>query len=317
MVRDTTSLAGSGTLTAAETEHAFLGMAHTKLYKNSWDKNFFLAFVAGFWVSLGAHTGSAFAGGIPLAVRTAWPILPKLGVAITFPLALNMIVLFGGQLFTGDCMLLVMAWYRRKTPIWRVAYVLTIDYIGNFAGCLFFAFFFSKLTKTFSAEPYLSYVQLVAVQKTRDYNFGQLLLRAIPANMMVCLATYLAAQSRDSVGKFINLVWPPYIFVIGGFEHVVADMYFISNGMLYHAGTTVPYFLMNQAAVGIGNFIGGGIFVGLTAHALLHWRTILHPELDDPEVLPGEKEQEHLGRRGGAESGESETTVEEAGIRGD
>lgn len=226
-------------------------------------------------------------------VRNAWPILPKIGVAITFPLALNMIVLFGGQLFTGDCMVLMMAWYRRKTPLWRVFYVLTIDFIGNFAGCLFFAFFFSKLTKTFSAEPLTSYVQGIAVTKTRDYNFGQLLLRAIPANMMVCIATYLAAQSRDAIGKFINLAWPPYIFVLGGFEHVVANQYFISVGMLYHAQTTVPHFLMNQAAVGIGNFVGGALFVGLSAHALLHWRTILHPELDDGPVPLMDQEEKN------------------------
>ncbi|KAL8287669.1 hypothetical protein RQP46_003527 [Phenoliferia psychrophenolica] len=112
-------------------------------------------------------------------------------------------------------MTLLMACYRRKTPLWRVAWVLTVDYIGNFCGCLVFAYFFSFLTQTFDAEPFRSYVQSVAVTKTRTLDFGILLLRAIPANMMVCLATYLAMGSRDAAGKFFNLAFPPYMFVIG------------------------------------------------------------------------------------------------------
>ena len=213
------------------------------------------------------------AGGIPIEVRQQWPSLPKMGIAIVFPFALHFILLFGGELFTGNCMILTIGLWNRSIPLSRALLNLLIVWTGNFLGCLTCAVLFSYETELFSKEPYLSFVRDFAYSKTKEHSWGNIFLRAIPANTLVCMAVMLGFAARDSAGKIMALWFPVVMFVIPGFEHAVANMFFISNGLLYGSPITIGWMFFNQSAAVLGNFIGGAIVMGTSEHAMNHWKS--------------------------------------------
>lgn len=213
------------------------------------------------------------AGGIPIEVRQQWPSLPKLGLAIFFPPALHFIILFGGELFTGNCMILAIGIWNRSIPPSRALLNLLIVWIGNFLGCLICAVLFSYETELFAEEPYLSFVRELAYSKTKGHTWVNIFLRAIPANILVCMAVMLGFAARDSAGKIMALWFPVVMFVIPGFEHAIANMFLISNGLLYGSPITVGWMFFNQSAALLGNFIGGAIVMGTSEHAMNHWNS--------------------------------------------
>ena len=213
------------------------------------------------------------AGGIPIEVRQQWPTLPRIGVALVFPFGLHFILLFGGELFTGNCMILAIGLWNRSIPPSRALINLVIVWAANFLGCLTCAVLFSYETELFAEEPYLSFVRDLAYSKTKGHSWINLFLRAIPANTLVCMAVMLGFAARDGAGKIMALWFPIVMFVIPGFEHAIANMFFISNGLLYGAPTTVGWLFFNQSAVLLGNFIGGALIMGTSEHAMNHWRS--------------------------------------------
>ncbi len=267
-------------------------MVHNAVHKmqNPIDKMFFLGFLAGIWVGFGgiagrisvlcgkrndckSFLGSMVAGGIPIEVRQQWPTLPKLGLAFFFPFALHFIILFGGELFTGNCMILAIGLWNRSIPPSRALLNLLIVWIANFLGCLTCAVLFSYKTELFAEEPYLSFVRDLAYSKTKGHTWVNIFLRAIPANTLVCMAVMLGFAARDGAGKIMALWFPVMMFVIPGFEHAIANMFFISNGLLYGSPITIGWMFFNQSAALLGNFIGGAIVMGISEHAMNHWNS--------------------------------------------
>jgi len=113
----------------------------------------------------------------------------------------HFIILFGGELFTGNTMILTIGVWNRTIPIKRALLNLFIVYISNFAGCLVMSYVFAYQTDIFRAEPYLSYVQEIAFSKTRAHPWWVIFLKAIPANTLVCMAVMLGFAARDGAGK--------------------------------------------------------------------------------------------------------------------
>jgi hypothetical protein len=130
---------------------------------------------------------------------------------------------------------------------------------------------FSYETELFSEEPYLSFVRDFAYTKAKGHSWINIFLRAIPANALVCMAVMLGFAARDSAGKIMALWFPVMLFVIPGFEHAVANMFFISNGLLYGSPITVGWMFFNQSAAVLGNIIGGALVMGTSEHAMNHW----------------------------------------------
>ena len=216
------------------------------------------------------------AGGIPVEIRQQWPTLPKIGIALVFPFALHFIILFGGELFTGNCMILAIGlWNGSLQPPSRALINLVIVWTANFLGCLTCAVLFSYQTELFAQEPYLSFVRDLAYSKTKEHSWVNIFLRGIPANALVCMAVMLGFAARDGAGKIMALWFPVVMFVIPGFEHAVANMFFISNGLLYGAPTTVGWMFFNQSAALLGNFIGGALIMGSSEHAMNHWISLI------------------------------------------
>jgi formate/nitrite transporter len=168
-------------------------------------------------------------------------------------------------------MILSIGLWNRSIPASRVLVNLLLVWSGNFIGCLTCAFLFSYKAELFSSEPYLSFVRDFAYTKAKGHTWGVIFLRAIPANTLVCMAVMLGFAARDSAGKIMALWFPVVMFVIPGFEHAVANMFFISNGLLYGSPITVGWMFYNQSAAVLGNLIGGAIVMGTSEHVMNHW----------------------------------------------
>ncbi|CAE6414005.1 unnamed protein product [Rhizoctonia solani] len=245
----------------------------TKKIHNPYDKMFFLGMLAGVWVGFGGLAAVSAAGGVPEDVRARWVMLPKLLMGSFFAFALHLIIMFGGELFTGNTMILSIGVYNKVIPMRLLIINWIIIYIGNWCGCLITAYFFGYLTDLFESDSYRSFLTSVTLSKLEEHGWGVLFLKAIPANAMVCMAVMLGLASRDSAGKIMALWFPVVMFVLCGFEHCVANMFFTSLGLMYGAPSTIRRQWFNQSAAIPGNLIGGAIVIGLAEHLMNHWRS--------------------------------------------
>ncbi|KAG8709896.1 hypothetical protein FRC08_017920 [Ceratobasidium sp. 394] len=245
----------------------------TKKINNPIDKMYFLGLLAGIWISFAGLAAVSAAGGVPEDVRERWVVLPKLLLGLFLAFAIHLIVMFGGELFTGSTMILSIGVYNRVVPLKLLLINWVVVYIGNWSGCLITSYFFGYLTDLFTSESYKSYLTSVTLSKLEDQGWCALFLKAIPANAMICLAVMLGMASRDSAGKIMALWFPIVMFVLCGFEHCVANMFFTSIGLMYGAPSTIRRQWFNQSATVPGNLIGGAIVVGLAEHLMNHWHS--------------------------------------------
>lgn len=233
--------------------------------------------MAGMFIAIGASSSS-------VAVFQ----ISNIGVARTvagciFPIGLMFIVLLGGELFTGNC-LLITGYVKKKITLLQVMKLLVFVYVGNFVGSLLIAFFINYSGQLQYGDGSLgAYTIKIAIGKL-NLNFITAMVSGIICNILVCLAVLMAAIADNTVGKIWACFFPILAFVVGGYEHCVANMYYIPSGILAVQNSTYvekakelygytakelevlninSMFLYNQLPVTIGNVIGGMIFVGL------------------------------------------------------
>jgi len=255
---------------------AHLGVVDAKI---PWHKTLYLGLLAGLFVSLSGIFAMNAAGGIAVETRTAYPAIPKLIVGATFPTGLFLIVLFGGELFTGNSMVMAVAFMNRKVSALELVENWFLVFISNLAGCLLTSYLFGYLTNVFVSEPFRSFVVGIAENKV-SLGWGSAFLRAIPANALVCLGIFLGMASRDVAGKIIAMWFPIFAFATSGFEHCVANMFFIPIGMLYGASVSIADFVaLNLIPVILGNIVGGAFLVGFSEFYLYAWHRHGEPEV--------------------------------------
>jgi formate transporter len=269
-------------------------------------KTFMLAILAGAFIAMGgifattvsaggqAVTGpdgaTAFTVGLPYGVV-------RLLAGLVFSLGLILVLVGGAELFTGNN-LIVMAWASGKVSTRHLLRNWLIVYAGNFVGSISTAILMF-LTKqyTFGSNAVGVTALRTAVTKV-DYTFIQAIALGILCNALVCMAVWLTYSARSTVDKILAIVFPITAFVAAGFEHSIANMYFIPFGLFVkyfdptftdavskqipHLDTlTWPGFLVsNLLPVTIGNIIGGTILV-----AAFYWMIYLRPA----QVVPKEQ----------------------------
>ncbi len=162
-----------------------------------------LGLLAGWWISLAVILVVTVAGGIPVDVRTAWPCLPKIAAGLVFPCAILLIIIFGGELFTGNAMSLMIGLFAKRVTIFELLYNWSVVLVSNFVGCVLTVYLFAHLTELFEHEPWQSYIKGVAVYKI-NLKPEVAFLRAIPANALVCTSVLLGQQARDMTGKLVS-----------------------------------------------------------------------------------------------------------------
>lgn len=192
----------------------------------------------------------------------------RLAGACVFPVGLFLVVTIGVELFTGNC-LLVIPWFSgmiNKNNTIKISSILKnwlFVYIGNFIGSLILAIFiyFSGLGTLFDGG--LTQTSVSAASAKIALSPAEAIIRGLLCNFLVCLAVWVAMMADDAIGKAIAVFAPVMLFVLCGFEHSVANMYFIPLGIMYDSSISVVEFLLNNLLpVTIGNIIGGAICVG-------------------------------------------------------
>jgi formate transporter len=253
------------------------------------DTMFVLAILAGAFIGCGAIFATITTTGLA-AAGVGFGIVKLLG-GLVFCLGLIAVVVAGAELFTGNN-LIIMAFASGKVTLAQLLRNWGIVYAGNFVGSVLTALvmFLSK-QYTFSAGAVGANALGIANGKC-NLDFVQAIALGIMCNALVCLAVWLCASARSTTDKILAILFPITAFVAAGFEHSVANMYFIPIGLFikdfapdsfwvaigktaadYGALTWGAFFLKNLLPVTIGNVIGGAGFVGL-----VYWFIYLRPQ---------------------------------------
>lgn len=246
--------------TPTEVIDQLIGLGEKK-YKTPWLKLIILGMLAGVYIATGGLLASLSAAGFG-----AWsegnPFLPKLLAGITFPVGLILVVLVGAELFTGNTAYLMPATITRRIPSIYFVQNWAVVFAANLVGALLFDYFLVYKAGIMQAPAYADYIRHVAEYKV-GLPWDQVLLRGIGANWLVCLAVWLGFASRSMVGRLVGIWWPVMAFVAIGFEHSIANMFYIPTGMLYGANVSWGAFILdNLIPSTLGNIIGGTLFVG-------------------------------------------------------
>ena len=260
---------------ASSLSHYFIATAVSKAHSAVWPR-FVAGILAGLFVVIGTLFALVSAGGVSSELRSAQPFVPKLLTGATFPISLVLILLAGGDLFTGDCMYVGLAWFTGRLSLCQALGVLLVSFCSNICGCLLSSYILAYRTELLSAEPYHRWMLSVADTKV-SLSWGVALLRGVGANTLVCLAIFLCSASRDALGRLV-LGWiSVMVFSVIGFEHTVANMASIPIAMMYGAPITVSqYIVRSLIPVTLGNIIGGTFLVGGFLTYLYCWEKREH-----------------------------------------
>lgn len=255
-----------------------------------------LSILAGAFIALGAiFATTVAAGGMSIAAAdgsaaftTGFPYgVTRLLSGLVFCLGLILVVVGGAELFTGNN-LIVMAWASGKVSGRALLRNWVVVYLGNFIGSMGTAIlmFFTK-QYTFGSDAVGIAALRIAIGKC-DLGFIQAIALGILCNALVCLAVWLTFSARTTLDKILSIIFPITAFVAAGFEHSIANMYFIPYALLVkrfdpefmtrvsdkvqnlNLLTWEAFFLRNLIPVTIGNIIGGAVLV-----AAVYWVVFL------------------------------------------
>lgn len=221
------------------------------------------AVLAGVYIAMGGVLSVLVGYGFP-SLQDVAPVAPRLLSGAFFPLGIILVVFLSAELFTGNNATLIPATLRGAIPYGYFLKNWGVVYLGNFLGALFFVYFFVHLPGLLALSPWREAIVGVAEKKVA-LPFAEAFLRGIGANWFVCLAVWLGLSSGSAIGRMLGLWMPVMAFVTMGFEHSIANMFFIPAGMLEGAHVTIGQFLINNLLpVTLGNIVGGALFVGAT-----------------------------------------------------
>jgi formate/nitrite transporter len=246
-------------------------------------------FMAGAYIAIGGALCTVCITGIET------PGISKLVGGAVFPVGLIAIVLTGMELFTGDCMIVPMAAMMKKVTWGAVMRNWVWVYIGNLVGSLAYAYIMTvgpfvsgQADGTMAVNAFGMSAVGIAVGKILGYKavgaagLWSCFMKAIGCNFLVNIAILLAITADDVIGKFFGIWFPIMAFVSTGFEHCVANMYFLPAGkflcdwypaviakqgglLLANGGLSwSDVWIWNLIPVSIGNIFGGFLFIGVT-----------------------------------------------------
>ncbi len=255
-----------------------------------------LAVMAGAFIGLGGVLASTIAAGSELGTG---PTRLLMGLGLT--MALFMVVITGSELFTGNNMML-MGLFTRRISLRGLGRNWALVYAGNLAGALVVVLMVYYSRWWMQGDFSFAGSAVATANAKVNLSFETAFVRGILANILVCMAIWLATAGRNTTEKLLGIVLPVSTFIAAGFEHSIANMYFVPLGVLLTtepealtaAGLTaktaarldVPWTVYNLAAASLGNIIGGGVMVGL-AHWFIHLRR--QPASGDPQSTDWEE----------------------------
>jgi len=235
-----------------------------------------LSVLAGSFIALGAIFATVALTGTS-SIPWGWG---RLVAGLVFSLGLILVVVGGAELFTGNN-LIVMAWSDRRFSTFKLLKNWGIVYLGNFVGSIATAMivFLSKQYTFNNGNVGITALNIGLAKVNLD--FVQAVMLGIMCNALVCLAVWLCLSARTTLDKICSIIFPIAAFVASGFEHCIANMYFIPTALFikdwaspsfwqttglnpatYSNLTWFTFFVHNLIPVTIGNIIGGVVLVG-------------------------------------------------------
>ena len=197
-----------------------------------------------------------------------------------------MMVLFGGELFTGAC-LMIIGVLKGKYKVSDMIRVLIVVFISNLIGGILFAILVAFSGQFKYSDGLMGAFTIKLALSKANIPFSSALISGILCNFFVCLGVVMAGLSKDISGKVLASFLPIMTFVTGGFEHCVANMFYIPAG-IFAAGNSKyvevamtkygitaekiatlnwkNFLLTNELPVTIGNIIGGMLFIGVVMY---------------------------------------------------
>jgi len=252
-------------------------------------RTFVLAVLAGAFIALGAMFATvvtAGGGDVPFGIN-------RLAGGIVFSLGLVLVVVAGAELFTGNN-LIVMAWADRRIGLGRLLRNWGIVYAGNLVGAVATALLIFAARQYEFGDGAVGLNALAIANTKASLGWGQAVALGVLCNALVCLAVWLSYAARSVTDKVLAVLFPITAFVAAGFEHSVANMYFLPIGLLvkgtsladggdYTDLTWSNAVFGNLVPVTIGNVFGGAVMVGLV-YWLIYRRPVGRPPGDRPTV---------------------------------
>jgi formate transporter len=268
----------------------------------SWDKAMVGGFLAGAYIAFGGLVAIAVSSGLK---PETWGTLPTLFSGSVFALGLVLVVLAGSELLTGNMALVPIAALNGRVNLKALGLNFTIVTIANLIGSLFVAYFLAIKAGVIGSAGApagtpagMTYERLSAIATLKGHTEGadQIFLRAMGCNWLVCLAVWVAMSAEDTGGKILGIFFPIMAFVAIGFDHVVANMFFLPAAIFANVpGIGWGDALNNWLWAFLGNFVGAAVFVSTA-----YWYLYLRGTPDEAAPTGGDPEDAHVagdGRR--------------------
>jgi formate/nitrite transporter len=257
-------------LTPSETVEAIVSGGR-RVLAQSLGRTFVLSLLAGFYISFGAQLSTVVTS--DAAAHLGSGVSRLLGGSV-FSVGLVMVVLCGAELFTGNS-LLASSVLHGQIPVGKMLENWGVVLVGNLLGSLFLAWLLFE-TRLWESGAVGDQAVRTAVAKCSQ-PWWVAFVRGVLCNWLVCLAVFMATAARDVTGKVLACYVPIMVFVASGFEHSVANMYFIPEGILVAGATARPepfltwwnFVAANLVPVTLGNVVGGVVFVA-SAYWYIH-----------------------------------------------
>lgn len=222
-------------------------------------KLFLLGILAGFFIALGA------VGANTVSCMMENPSAAKIAAGVIFPTGLAMVLIAGGELFTGNCLILLPV-LDKKVSVTAMLRNWVIVYLGNFVGAVCVAWGVCQGGQLKLFDGALATLTIQTAVNKCSHSFGAAVLLGIFCNFLVCIAVWMSFAGKTVIDKIIGLFFPIFLFVASGYEHSVANMYYIPAGIFADVAGTAEltwgtFLFSNLLPVTIGNVIGGSVFV--------------------------------------------------------
>lgn len=220
---------------------------------------FVFGILAGIYIAFGGNVSTAILSGGTLDAGLA-----RFLAGSVFSVGLMLVLIPGSELFTGNILMTVGFIYRKYSFV-RVLRNWLIVYFGNLLGAVIIAWlgFNSNLLGSLSNLTSIGTVAVKIAETKLQLGFMEALCRGILCNMLVCLAVIMCIASKTVTGKIFGIYFPIMAFVASGFEHSVANMYFLPVALMVKGEFISKFFTIfnNLIPVTIGNIIGGLLIV--------------------------------------------------------
>ncbi|ATD54534.1 formate/nitrite transporter family protein [Clostridium chauvoei] len=188
----------------------------------------------------------------------------KITMGVSFGVALSLVLMAGGDLFTSNSMIMTMG-ALEKTVTWVDAIQIWFaSWFGNILGGVVGAVLFVQAGLASGKSDYIGEFIVSNVAAKINTPFMPLLIKGILCNILVCLAVWMCYKLKEETAKILMIFWCLFTFITAGFEHSVANMGLLAMGVMLDPGTiTIGGYMYNIIVVSLGNFIGGVVFLAL------------------------------------------------------